>query len=131
MTFLDSSTIIEYLRGTDRVIDYLDEDELWLTSTVCVFEVLNGRAGRPGFDAREERQRFGGVRAIEFNEGLAIETAQLQHEAAQDGDRLSVRDAMIAATARSTGDEYVVADGDFEIDALEDALPVTNLADGG
>ncbi|PSP69022.1 hypothetical protein BRC79_04995 [Halobacteriales archaeon QH_8_67_27] len=33
----------------------------------------------------------------------------------------------VAVTARSTGDELVVADGDFETDALEDAMQVTNL----
>jgi predicted nucleic acid-binding protein len=40
MTFLDSSTIIEYLRDNQSVIDYLDEREPWWTSTICVFEVL-------------------------------------------------------------------------------------------
>jgi hypothetical protein len=34
---------------------------------------------------------------------------------------------MIAATARSTGDEYVVADSDFEIRPLEERMDVTNL----
>ncbi len=34
---------------------------------------------------------------------------------------------MIAATARLTGDEYVVADSDFEIQPLEDVMEVTNL----
>jgi len=36
---------------------------------------------------------------------------------------------MIAATARSTGDEYVVADSDFETEALEAVMTVTNLSD--
>lgn len=34
---------------------------------------------------------------------------------------------MIAATARSTGDEYVVADSDFEAAPLEEVIDVTNL----
>lgn len=34
---------------------------------------------------------------------------------------------MIAATARSTGDEYVVVDSDFETKLLEDMVEVTNL----
>jgi predicted nucleic acid-binding protein len=59
MTFLDSSTIIEYLRGNGTVIEYLDEGRPWWTSTICVFEVLNGPAGSEGFDPLEERQRFG------------------------------------------------------------------------
>ena len=129
MTFLDSSTIIEYLRDNQTVIDYLDKREPWWTSTICVFEVLNGPAGMPGFDPVEERQRFGGVRALDLNEQLALEAARLQHEAIRDGTELSPRDAMIAATARSTGDEYVVADGDFQTAPLESEMAVVNLAE--
>lgn len=130
MTFLDSSTIIEYLRDNQAVIEYLDADEPWWTSAICVFEVLNGPAGSPNFDPIEERQKFGGVRALEFNEQLALEASRLQESLTKDGRELSPRDAMIAATARSTGDEYVVADGDFEAEPLDDVMDVTNLQDG-
>lgn len=128
MTFLDSSTIIEYLRGNPTVVEYLDEREPWLTSTICVFEVLNGPAGTDGFDPVTERQRFGGVRALDFNEELALEASRLQHACIRNGGELSHRDAMIAATARSTGNEYVVADADFETAPLEEAMTVTNLS---
>lgn len=128
MTFLDSSTIIEYLGDNQDVINYLDKREPWWTSTICVFEVLNGPAGSPGFDPIEERQHFSGVRALEFNEQLALEAARLQDASIKDGSELSHRDAMIAATARSTGDEYVVADSDFETEPLENMMEVTNLA---
>jgi hypothetical protein len=127
MTFLDSSTIIEYLRNNQTVIDYLDKREPWWTSTICIFEVLNGPVGSPNFDPIEERQKFSGVRALEFNEQLALEAARLQDASIKDGSELSHRDAMIAATARSTGDEYVVADGDFETEPLEPTMTVTNL----
>ena len=127
MTFLDSSTIIEYLRDNQAVIDYLDTRQPWWTSTICVFEVLNGPAGSPNFDPIEERQTFSGVRALEFNEQLALEASRLQDASVKDGSELSHRDAMIAATAHSTGDEYVVADSDFETEPLEDVMEVTNL----
>jgi predicted nucleic acid-binding protein len=129
MTFLDSSTIIEYLRDNQSVIDYLDEREPWWTSTICVFEVLNGPAGSPNFDPVDERQKFSGVQALEFNEQLALEAARLQDASINDGTELSHRDAMIAATARSTGDEYVVADSEFETTVLEKHIHVANLAD--
>ena len=127
MTFLDSSTIIEYLRDNTAVKEYLDERESWWTSTICVFEVLNGPTGSPNFDPIEERQKFSGVQALEFNEQLSLEASRLQDASIKDGSELSPRDAMIAATARSTGDEYVVADSDFETDPLEDVMEVTNL----
>lgn len=127
MTFLDSSTIIEYLRDNQTVIDYLDKRQPWWTSTICVFEVLNGPTGSPNFDPIEERQKFSGVRALEFNEQLALEASRLQDASVKDGSELSHRDAMIAATARSTGDEYLVADSDFGTKPLEDVMDVTNL----
>jgi hypothetical protein len=129
MTFLDSSTIIEYLRDNQTVTEYLDTSNPWWTSTICVFEVLNGPAGTPGFDPVEIRQQFSGVEALELTEQLALEAGRLQDAAVQDGSELSARDAMIAATARSTGDEYVVADRDFDIAPLTDYMDVTNLAD--
>ncbi|ELY94874.1 PilT protein domain-containing protein [Natrialba chahannaoensis JCM 10990] len=46
-----------------------------------------------------------------------------------DGERLAVRDLMMAATARSTGGQLVVADSDFQTGVLEDTMDVTNLRD--
>ena len=40
---------------------------------------------------------------------------------------MSVRDLLIAATARSTGAELVVVDEDFETDTLEDVMDTTNF----
>jgi len=127
MTFLDTSTIIQYLRGDADVREYIEGREPWLTSTVCVFEVLNGRLGSSNTDIVEVRQDFAGVQAIELSETVAIEAARLQDKLVSDGDRLATADVLVAATARSTGDELVVADSDFETDALEDAMQVTNL----
>ena len=127
MTFLDTSTIIQYLRGDADVREYIEGREPWLTSTICVFEVLNGRLGSSNTDIVQVRQDFAGVQAIELSETVAIEAARLQDELVSDGDRLATADVLVAATARSTGDELVVADSDFETDVLEDAMQVTNL----
>lgn len=127
MTFLDTSVIIQYLGGDPDVRDYIEGREPWLTSTICVFEVLNGRLGSGDTDVVDARQDFGGVRALELNETIAIEAARLQDELVDGGSRLSTVDVLIAATARSTGDELVVADSDFETEALTDVLTVTNL----
>ncbi|QPV61264.1 PIN domain-containing protein [Halosimplex litoreum] len=127
MTFLDTSTIIQYLSGDERVRAHIEGREPWLTSTICVFEVINGRLGSGETDIVAVRQDFAGVQALDLNESVAIEAARLQDELIDDGERLATADLLIAATARSTGDELVVADGDFETEALEDAMQVTNL----
>jgi len=127
VTFLDTSVIIQYLGGDPDARDYIEGREPWLTSTICVFEVLNGRLGSGDTDVVDARQDFGGVRALELNETIAIEAARLQDDFVDGGTRLSTVDVLIAATARSTGDELVVADSDFETEALTDVMTVTNL----
>ncbi|AXG11076.1 PIN domain-containing protein [Haloplanus rubicundus] len=127
MTFLDSSAIIDYLGGVEDVIDYLDGREPFFTSTLCVYEVIDGKLGSGATDVRDVRGDFGGVQALDLTEGIALEAARLQDQTMSDGVRLSTPDALIAATARSTGDELVVSDGDFQTDVLESSLTVTNL----
>ncbi|WP_408960652.1 PIN domain-containing protein [Natrinema sp. 74] len=130
MTFLDSSVIIDMLEGVDETVAFVEsQDEPYLTSAICVYEVLAGRLGSGDTDLRAERQHFGGVHSLEFNEEIALEAAQLQDELLTDGDRMAVRDLMIAATARSTGDQLVVADSDFQTATLESKMRVTNLRD--
>ncbi|GAA0209746.1 PIN domain-containing protein [Halobaculum roseum] len=129
MVFLDSSTIIQYLRGDETVRDYIDGREPWWTSTICVYEVINGRLGRGQTDVMGVREEFGGVQALELNESIALEAARLQDELVSDGSRLATADILVAATARTTGDELVVADADFQTAPLQDVMTVTNLRD--
>lgn len=128
MTFLDASVIVEMLHGDDEVIVFVRETgEPYLTSTLCVFEVVTGRLGCGSTDLEAVRQDFGGVRALDLTEPIALEAARLQDELLADGERMAVRDLLVAATARSTGDHLVVADSDFETEALESRMTVTNL----
>lgn len=67
------------------------------------------------------------MQTLDLNESIAVEAARLQDELLTDGDRLATADMLIAATARSTGDELVVADSDFETEILQTVMEVTNL----
>ncbi|OLZ41514.1 twitching motility protein PilT [Natrinema saccharevitans] len=128
MTFLDSSVIIDMLESVDETVAFVEsQDEPYLTSAICVYEVLAGTLGSGDTDLRAQRQHFGGVHSLEFNDEIALEATRLQDELLADGDRMAVRDLMIAATARSTGDQLVVADSDFQTAALESKMQVTNL----
>jgi predicted nucleic acid-binding protein len=128
MTFLDSSVIIDMLEGVDETVAFVEsQDGPLLTSSICVYEVLEGALGSGTTDVATERQRFGGVRAIELTDDLAVAAGELQDELMDDGVRLSARDCLIAATARSVGDHLVVADSDFETRVLESEIDVTNI----
>jgi predicted nucleic acid-binding protein len=127
MLFLDSSTIIEYSEENPTVVEYLEDSGQLFTSAICVYEVVNGEMWATGESARAVRNGFGGVQSIELNEEIAMEAARIQTQLRRDGDEMAVRDLLIAATARSTGAELVVADSDFDVEHLRDMMTVTNL----
>lgn len=128
MTFLDSSVIIDMLEGVPDVVEYVeDRGQPYLTSSLCVFEVIDGEVGSGETDVVGVRQEFGGVRSLDLNEQIAMEAGRMQDRLLDDGERMAARDLLIAATARSTGDELIVADSDFETRHLSDLMDVTNL----
>lgn len=129
MTFLDSSVIIDMLEGVDSTVEFVQEQgEPYLTSSICVFEVLDGALGSGSTDVVAARQDFSGVHSLDLNENISLEAARLQDQLLDDGQRMATRDLLIAATARSTGDHLVVADSDFETDVLQSHVQVTNLS---
>ncbi|ACV12105.1 PilT protein domain protein [Halorhabdus utahensis DSM 12940] len=128
MTFLDSSVIADMLAGDDDVVEFVEsEGEPYVTSTICVFEVIEGYLGQGDADVYALRQDFGGVTAIDLTESIALEALRLQNRHYDNGNPRPVRDLLIAATARSTGDHLVVADSDFVTPVLEDEIEITNL----
>jgi len=128
VTFLDSSVIIDMLEGVPDVVEYVeDRGQPYLTSSLCVFEVIDGEVGSGETDVVGVRQEFGGVRSLDLNEQIAMEAGRMQDRLLDDGERMAARDLLIAATARSTGDELIVADSDFETRHLSDLMDVTNL----
>ena len=127
MLFLDTSAILSYKRGADGVVSYLDANEPWFTSAICVYEFVEGAMWQDGVTAHVARQSIGGVQSVELSETVALVAARMQNELRRNGEEMPVRDLLIAATARSTGSELVVADSDFETGHLTDLLTVTNL----
>ena len=125
MTFLDSSVIIDYLDGVGEVVEFVDEQPVLLTSSICVYEVLAGEVFSTGeTDLIGARENFGRVTALDFSEEVAFEAARMQNRLLESGNPLSTRDLMIAATARSEGKELVVSDADFDTDGLRELLSV-------
>ena len=129
MLFLDTSAILSYKRDESEVVSYLDENKPWFTSTICIYEFVNGAMWQDNITAHVARQSIGGVQSIDLSETVALEAARIQTELRRNGAEMSVRGLLIAATARSTGAELVVADNDFETHHLQNRMTVTNLSD--
>lgn len=125
--FLDTSAILSYKRDEPAAVSYLEDRKPWFTSTICIYEFINGAMWQDDLSAHVARQSIGGVQSIDLSETVALEATRMQYELRTDGEEMSVRDLLIAATARSTGAELVVADSDFQTDLLADSMTVTNL----
>lgn len=128
MTVLDSSVIIDYLDGVADVVEFVDEQPVVVTSSICIYEVLAGEvfsAGEP--DLIEARKHFGRVAAVDVSEEVAFEAARMQRQLLDAGTPTSPRDLMVAATARSEGTELVVSDTDFDTDGLRELLTVREI----
>jgi predicted nucleic acid-binding protein len=112
------------------VVEYVeDRGQPYLTSSICVFEVIDGELGAGTTDVVEVQQDFGGVQSLDLNENIALEAGRIQDQLLDDGERMATRDLLVGATARSTGAELVVADSDFKTQLLTDLMEVTNLSD--
>jgi predicted nucleic acid-binding protein len=129
MLFLDTSAIVSYKREEEDTVSYLEGNEPWFTSTISIYEFVEGAMWQDGVTAHVARQSIGGVNSIELSETVAMQAARMQNELRGTGDEMPVRDLLIAATARSTGAELVVADSDFQTGVLENVMQVTNLAE--
>jgi predicted nucleic acid-binding protein len=132
MTVLDSSVIIGYLDDEDRIVEYVDEETTapCFTSAICVYEVLMGPVKSDQSSSLvDEREAFGWVRSLDLNEQIAVEANRMQDRLTDEGAQMSSRDILIAATARSTRDELVVADRDFDAERLSEFLDVVQLVE--
>lgn len=128
MAFLDSSVIIDYLAGIESVVTFVDDQPRLLTSSLCIYEVLEGEARSTGqSDVVGARQAFGRVQGIGFNEEIALEAARMQDRLSTNGSPMPTYDLLIAASARSTGDTLVVRDRDFDVEPLGEFLDVKCL----
>lgn len=128
MTFLDSSVIIDLLQGVSPVVEAVDRrNQPYLTSSLCVFEVIDGKVGSGRTDVEAIRRQFGGVQTVDLDEQIALDAARMQDQLMDDGQRMAVRDLLVAASARSTGSELVVSDSDVDTESLAGLLDVSYL----
>lgn len=102
MLALDSSAIIDYSNDREEVVEYLDGRGPFVTSAICVYEVVIGELWATGKSAHSVREGFAGVRSLELNEDIALEAARIQVQFRERGAEMPVRDLLVAATARST-----------------------------
>lgn len=127
MMFLDSSAIIELLRGEDRaLVDRITElikDELLFISIVQVGEVHDWCLANSGNPAKRISQLLDIVHVIPLNEEICIRASEIKSQMrAQKVGKFSLMDGFILASARHIEQRLLTLDSDFR--KADDAIMI-------
>jgi hypothetical protein len=130
MTLYDSSVLIDYLAGDGTAIDYIEAqlDERAVAPPLVLFEVYQGEVFKSGpMDLTAVDGALEWLTVVDTTGAHARAAAELQAACHQHGEPLAARDAFVAGTALALGERLVVADADFDVAGLSDALSVDIL----
>ncbi len=117
MTLLDSTVLIDFLRGAEHVRARLARRPgAFLTSAVVVHQVLRGI--RPG-EATATHGLIEGLEVVSVGKMEAVLAARWRREFAQSGVTLQLSDSLIAACAVTHGVTLATANiKDFPMEEL-------------
>ena len=117
MNCLDSSAIIDYLEGEERLGDFLreHEHEPFFAPTVVLHEVFVGAARLNGAEGvRRVREDIDWIEPLPLSTDAAAEAAVLDAELRAAGEPVGPIDALVAGAIRAVGGTLITGDGDFE-----------------
>jgi len=115
--FLDSSSIIAYLKADTKVKEEIDSADEIYSSSLCVFEVLLGEeyAKIKGFKPKNDASAFfGGMTIIPFSEEDAKKAAEVQAYLISKGIIINGMDVLIAASAYRMNLTIIAKDHDYD-----------------
>ncbi len=121
--FLDSSAIISYLKGDEKVREVIESADEVFTSSICAFETLVGEsyARIKKFRSGNEASAFlEGTVIVPFNEKDAELAAEAQAKLVAKGTTQNAIDVLIAASAARSNIEIVTKDRDY--DAIQEVM---------
>lgn len=131
MNFLDSSFLVDYLQGERYTEQYLAEQGHvpHFCPSIVTFELGYGALKHPSpkRTLATVSESIAWVEIIPFDEGAALEAAQIRDELRRDGSQIPTQDVMIAGVVRDAGGTLVTRDEDF---TAVDGLDVELLAAG-
>lgn len=127
MTLYDSSVLIDYLTGEDAAVEYVERnaDERAVAPPLVMYEVYEGeiyRPGEPDFESVDDALSW--LQILNSSQTDARAAAELQADLQQAGATLAPRDALIAGTAKSVGENFAVADADFDVEGIDELIDV-------
>lgn len=124
MNFLDSSFLVDYLQGESYTGRYLAEHGgiPHFCPSIVTFELGYGALKHPSpkQTIATVSEALAWVEVVPFDEGAAMEAAEIRDELRRDGDSIPTQDVMIAGVVRDAGGTLVTRDDDFTgVDGLD------------
>jgi len=116
MMVLDTSFLIDYLRGVKATYDLVDEENDVVITTVTYHEIMVGLKRRKS--KKEEKffkRLFSEVKILQFDVKAAEESSSIAARLMAIGREVNALDILIAGIAIANGaDKIITRDPDFE-----------------
>ncbi|MFB6209690.1 MAG: PIN domain-containing protein [Candidatus Nanohaloarchaea archaeon] len=127
MKFLDTSFLVDYLRGREYALEYLEErpHEVFIASSVSFFELSRGELKSKGKnDIERLKEDLSWLKIQKLDQESAENAAKIEKNLEEEEKKVNLADVLIAGTAQKTGANLVTGDRDFDgIDQLEIEKP--------
>lgn len=118
MIFLDSSVLVDYLRGREYAGEYVREYDStkFHTSSIVMWELFYGALDHdsPSRTIETVADALAWVEVVPFTFEEAAEAASVRSELYSNGTPIPVPDTLLAGAARQAGGTVVTRDSDFE-----------------
>lgn len=117
MKLVDASFLIDYARGDDDAVAYLEvhDQERFGASTIVLSELYRGLMVTQEMTRQEAMSKYEWMDPVPFTDTAAAEAAEIYAELRAAGQMVNKSDIYIAGTARSLGVPLVVGDDDFSV----------------
>lgn len=131
--FLDSSAIIEYLKGNEKVREVMSQAEEIYTSTICAYEVLMGEKFKE-FKGQKSSYKnadrlFTVIDPLPFTYSNATTASEIAAKLAIKGKKVDEFDGLIAAQALELGATVFTKDiKHFDVLKVEIGLSIEKIS---
>ena len=116
MIVLDTSFLIDYLRGVEATYDLTDEENEVAITTITYHEIMVGlKRKRSKKEEKFFRRLFSEVKILPFDTKAAEESSSIAARLMAIGEEINALDILIAGIAIANGaDRIITRDTDFK-----------------
>jgi predicted nucleic acid-binding protein len=110
MKLLDSTFLIDLMRGNKETSKIVNTEEVLLTTQINMYEVIKGFHLKSMSDDKIQKalELFDNIKVLPFDDNASIKAAHVSAALMKSGDTISDCDCMIAGIALSRGITTIV-----------------------